>query len=230
LKTGDPVQIHVVVENLGPDYSSPLWLEFWGSTLGGWNYDALLLDPSEVIPSLAAGGRFDLTTTKTLIGAPDGLRTVVAWIDRPGQNSDPNWDNNSKAARGKRLLAISPPTGANLALDQLSMRETPGQWDYEVYLRASGRVRNTGSGPSGPFWVEFWASDRLDYPQLNECLGGFVTTSLDPGQEYVFTDYVAAIYSSSIPHWRLYGCFVDRTDQVHETDETDNYIFLSVLP
>lgn len=227
-KPGDLISVSITIANLGAADAGPFWLEFWGSQLGGFNYDTLLLDRSERLAGLAAGQSRTLTLTKPLLGVPDRPWTVVAWVDRLQEVYEESSESNNRyAVPRKRVLVIRPSTGANLVLENFAVEPDtlrPGQ-----EMRLGGTVRNAGTGNSGPFWIEFWASLEQLYPTLDFMLCDSIgVPNLAPGQEVRLSDYPRTLYGPQrIPQGTFaIGCFVDRVDSVNETDESDNYVFL----
>jgi len=224
LKPGDIIGLSVTVENRGAIANNPIWLEFWGSTLGGLSPSVLLLDLSERLPALAPGERRTLTLQKPLLGVPDGPYTMVAFVDRLCEGGDMDWANNRFAVAGKRLLVVRPPTGANLTLEGFVV---PGQVVPGESLRVSGTVRNSGTADSGGHWIEFWGARDPAYPALDFILCYSIpVVNLAPGQSLDLSKYTLTIYPN-VPATGIHsvGCFVDRVDQVNETDESDNYTF-----
>jgi len=223
---GGIVTIWITIANQGSADAGPFWLEWWGSQLGGLNIWPLLLDQSEYLPGLRAGESRTMTLYKPLMGVPDGPYTVVAVVDRLGQVAESNESNNRRAASGKRMLVIRPSSGANLDLESFDVASnplTPGQVFYPT-----GTVRNAGTANSGEFWIEFWGSTQQGYPQTDFMLCDSIKiNNLAPGEVVYLSLYPRTAYSDLPGGSCAIGCFVDRIDQVNETNESDNYWFLS---
>jgi chitodextrinase len=218
LAPGSTITLTVEVANIGTGDTGPFWLEYWGSRTGGVTLSDFLADSTH-FANLAPGQTVRLTMVKRLYGVPDGPYSVVVFADRPGDVSETNEANNRLTVAGKRLLVIRPPTGANLTLSGFDCHPNFAN------VALNGIVRNTGTGDSGPFWVEFWACpDDPDYPRLDRFLCDSIRMSnLAPAEEVDLSTLVRLIYPT-VPQGRYAViCFVDRLDQVAETDETDNY-------
>jgi hypothetical protein len=160
------------------------------------------------------------------MGVPDGPYTVVAVLDRLGQVAESNEGNNRCAVARKRLLVIRPSGGANLVLENFGV--TPEPLRRGLGFQPSGRVRNSGTENSGAFWIEFWGSLQQVYPEINFMLCDSIrVNNLAPGQALDLANYPRTVYADVPLVNCAVGCFVDRADQVNETDESDNYQFLS---
>ena len=89
------------------------------------------------------------------------------------------------------------------------------------------KVRNAGTENSGTFWIEFWGSRDQSYPQLDFILCDSIKIeNLAPGEMLDLAKYWCIMYGDVPPGNYAIVCFVDRVDQVNETDESDNYQFL----
>jgi subtilase family serine protease len=168
------------------------------------------------------------------MGVPDGPYTVVAVLDRLGQVAESNEANNRYAVSGKRVLVVRPSGGANLVLENFlgvpSLEPLgPGRGFLPI-----AKVRNAGTENSGTFWIEFWASRDQSYPQLDFILCDSIKIeNLAPGEMLDLAEYWCIMYRNVPPGNYAIVCFVDRVDQVNETDESDNYQFLrdqSIVP
>jgi len=216
---GDTIVLTVELENIGNGNTGPFWLEYWGSRDGGLTLSDFL-SVSDRVANLAPGARARLSSAKALWGVPDGPYSVVVFADRPGDVTEADRANNRAGVSGKRLLVIRPPTGANLGLTSFSL--SSGQWPD---IGLGGAVRNAGTSDSGPFWIEFWvAPGDPDYPWLDRYARDSIhVDNLAPDGMLNLYSYPASFYGS-LPagEYVLIG-FVDRLDQVMETDETDNY-------
>jgi len=163
-----------------------------------------------------------LVTTKTLAGVPDGPYSVVIVADRPNDVEEADEANNRYVVAGKRLLVVRPPTGANLVLENFTFAQGP-QWPA---VALGVVVRNTGAADSGPFWIEFWACPGdPDYPWLDRfCCDSIGIPNLAPGEEFDLSTVTRSFYATQIlPGTYAIIGFIDRLDNVIETDETDNY-------
>lgn len=224
-KPGDLITIYLWIANRGFGDAGPFWLEFFGSRLGGLENGVLLMDLSERVSGLGAGQSIGLTLHKPLMGVPDGPYTVVAMVDRLEEVPESNEANNRLAVAGKRILAIRSLTGANLVLESFLIPPEPliaGQ-----VVQFAGTVRNSGSADTGKFWIEFWGSREQCYPQLDFMLCDSIpVANLAPAEAINLADYARRIYTAVASGSCAIGCFVDRADQVNETDESDNYQFV----
>lgn len=140
--------------------------------------------------------------------------------DRPGDVAETDEANNRFTVPGKRLLVTRPPTDANLTISGFNVithRSPP----------FDGTVRNTGTAPSGPFWIEFWAAaGDPDYPTLERYFtDSILVHNLEPDEEVDLRHHNQSFYLVPEGQYTVI-CFVDRLDQVIETDETDNYQFV----
>jgi len=230
-KPGDLISVSITIENRGTDAAGGFWLEFWGSNLGGFLDTMLLLDQSERISGLAAGATLSLNLSKPLMGVPDAPWTLVGVVDRLAEVAESNEGNNRYAVPRKRVLVMRPSTGANLVLESLTVE--PSVMYVGDDMNVSLGVRNTGTAASGTFWIEFWGSQTQPYPVLEFMLADSIKVeNLNPGEMLILSDYPVRLYGGPPPYGSLptgplaVGCFVDRIDQVNETDESDNYIFL----
>ena len=217
LAPGDTITVTVEVANVGTADTGPFWLEYWGSRDGGVTLADFLADSTR-FANLAPGQTVRISTAKRLYGIPDGPYSVVVFADRPQDVSETNEANNRLTVAGKRLLMIRPPTGANLALENFGCNIAGAT------IALDGTVRNTGGGDAGPFWIEFWASPGdPDYPWLDRYLCDSVrVNNLAPGGALSLLGILRPIYPLPAGTYAVVG-FVDRPDQVAETDETDNY-------
>jgi hypothetical protein len=216
---GDTITLTVELANIGTANTGPFWLEYWGSRDGGLTL-CDFLTVSDYIADLAPGKRVQLASVKPLWGIPDGPYSVVVFADRPNNVDETDEGNNRRVVAGKRLLVVRPATGANLVLGYFTC--TPGQWPN---VGMGGYVHNNGTAESGPFWIEFWITPGdPDYPWLDRyACDSIRVDNLTVGQTLYLNDYARTFYAS-IPggEYAVIG-FVDRLDQVIETDETDNY-------
>jgi len=221
---GQNIALQARVENRGTVPSGPFWVEFFGSRLGGLSLDELVAD-SVWIPDIAAGGAVDLSLTRTLYSIPDGPYTIVVVADRLNEVIETNESNNRMAVAGKRLLAIRPATQANLTVEGFAFGPNPIHRGQGITL--AGQVRNTGTQDSGTFWIEFWGSRNEDSPELGFFLCDSVPVpNLAPGGSVDLSTIYRALYSRVPVGSCAVICFVDRTDLVNETNETDNYAVL----
>jgi hypothetical protein len=233
-KPGDSMTMWITIANQGSADAGPFWMEWWGSNLGGLNIWPQLMDQSLCVSGLRAGESRTMTLTRPLMGVPDGPYTVVAVLDRLGQVAESNEGNNRYAVSGKRVLVARPSVGANLVLENFmgvpSLEPLgPGRGFLPI-----AKVRNAGTENSGTFWIEFWASRDQSYPQLDFILCDSIKIeNLAPGEMIDLAEYWCIMYRDVPPGNYGIVCFVDRVDQVNETDESDNYQFLrdqSIVP
>jgi hypothetical protein len=219
LAPGDEVTFTINIANTGSANTGPFWLEYWGSRDGGVTLGDFLAD-SNRLSNLAPGQTVQLSTTKRLYGLPDGPYSVVVVADRPSEIAETDESNNRRVVASKRLLVIRPPTGANLVIENFGVADP-----YSFAGTFIGKVRNFGAAASGPFWVEFWACpDDPDYPWLDRFAYGSIRAgNLAPGAEIDLGPIVRGLYPNVSPGPYAVICFVDRLDEVNETDETDNY-------
>jgi hypothetical protein len=223
LAPGDPVTFTVDLANPGLWYFEPFWLEYWGSRDGGVTLSDFLC-VSDVVTDLSGALSLRVTTTKALWGIPDGPYTVVVFANRPNIGYDEWPRNNRYAVPRKRLLVIRPQTGADLTV-RLGDVQIVGSPPQIVFSNL--QVYNGGTANSGQFWVEFWlCPGDADYPWLDRFARDSIQMdNLDPatvdvyyGQSFLYDSVPAGEYSLIV--------FVDRLDQVIETDETNNYVLL----
>jgi hypothetical protein len=228
LGPGNTVTLTVEVANIGTANTGPFWLEYWGSRDGGVTIRDFLADSTH-FANLAPGQTVRLSTTKQLYSIPDGPYSVVVFADRPGNVEEANEANNRLTIAGKRLLVIRPPSGANLVVEDFRCSAEITQCGFQ------GLVRNIGTGNSGPFWIEVWlCPGDPDYPWLDRfACDSIHVDNLAPGGEFNLDRFYARpLYVTPTGSYTVI-CFVDRPDQVAETDETDNYAIargVTVLP
>ena len=186
------------------------------SRTGGLSPDDSLAG-SDRISNLAPGQTARFTSAKPLAGVPDGSYSLVVVADPPGEVVEADETNNRRPIAGTRLLVIRPPSQANLVISQFVADVT-----YPTY---AGTVRNTGTEPTGPFWVEFWlGSEDPHYPTPTVFAGGSIFhPGLQPGRRMEIGRYGRELTDAARNRGRAVICVVDRLDQVAETDETDNY-------
>jgi hypothetical protein len=215
LVPGDSVTFTFEIANTGTANTGPFWVEFLGSLNGGLTLSTFLAD-SERIDNLAPGQSVRLSKTKPLNSIADGPYTVVIAADRPGDVAESNEGNNRLPVVGKRLLTVRPETQANLTVADFAVNPVSGL--------ISGTVRNSGTGHSGPFWTEFWASaGDPDYPSLQSYIcNSIYCEDLGPGESLNIADY-GLVRAANLAQGFTYVCFVDRPDEVAEQDEADNY-------
>jgi len=224
LRPGSAVSFTGQIANLGPAATGPFWLEFWGSRTGGLTLDRFLAD-SIRIAGLAPGETYQISLTKSLYAIPDGPYTVVVAADRPGQVSDGNRLNNRAVVGRKKLLIIRPQTRANLTIEGFRFGRTKSVTRGQR-VTIAGVVKNTGTESCGPFWIEFWGSRNQQYPNLGWYMCDSIWVGgLAPGAQVDLSAYERTVYDSMAQGPCAIGCFVDRTDLVNETDESDNYVF-----
>jgi hypothetical protein len=223
LAPGDPVTFTVDLANPGPWYFGPFWLEYWGSRDGGVTLSDFLC-VSDVVTSLSGVTSLRLTTTKALWGIPDGPYTVVVFANRPNIGYDEWPRNNRYAVPRKRLLVIRPQTGVDLTvrLGDVQIVGSPPQIAF-----SNVEVYNGGTEYSWQFWVEFWlCPGDADYPWLDRfACDSIQVDNLAHSTVRVFY-YQPALYDSVPAGEYTLIAFVDRLDQVIETDETNNYVLL----
>ena len=223
LAPGDPVTFTVDLVNSGTLATGPFWLEYWGSRDGGVTLSNFLAI-SDVASNLAPGESRHTSSTKSLLGIPDGPYSVVVLADRLNHVAEADKLNNRRVIAGKRLLVIRPPTGADLTINiqGVNIVNSPPQLSF------SGEVLNNGTADSGPFWVEFWlCPGDADYPWLNRfACDSLLVNNLPAHGSLNLSSLQPLLYNSTPPgEYTLIG-FVDRLDQVNETDETNNFALL----
>ncbi|MCX8038062.1 MAG: hypothetical protein N3D11_13615, partial [Candidatus Sumerlaeia bacterium] len=176
LQPGSLVSFDVDFINRGTTATDLFWVEFWGSRTGGITLDTFLCDSVQIGP-LAAGASFHLDLDRPLYAVSDGPYTVVVTANRPAGGL-----YGRRAATGKRLLMIRPQSLANVQVLGFALGAT------KVIARGqtvplAGVVINAGSQPTGPFWIEFWASRDQQYPTLERFVCDSIPVSnLAPGQ------------------------------------------------
>jgi hypothetical protein len=226
LQPGSTVTAIVTIANLGGVEAEPFWLEFWGSRLGGMQLSQLLLDRSEVITGLAPGTSRTLILDKPLMDVSDGPYTFMAVVDRTEQVAEHMEWNNRYAVAGKRLLVVRPPTNANLVLESLDAAIVVDYVGGPPLLVFDATIRNAGTEDSGAFWIEFWGTREGCYPTLDFMLCDSIwVENLAPGEILDFQNETLGVYDGAPIDTIGIGCFVDRADQVNETEESDNYRF-----
>jgi hypothetical protein len=223
LQPGGPITLGAFVENLG-QASGGFWLEFWGSRTGGLTLDALIAS-SQYIPGLATLGSYPFEGSRSLSSLPDGLYSVVMVVDRPNRVAEWNEGNNRFVVPNKRILTVRPPAAVNLAVQNFGVSPLPQGGQVAHF---TGSVRNSGTGNSGPFWIEFWQSPASSYyPQLGRMICDPISVSnLGPGASIDLSAYPKIVYAG-VTSSGQFGVVVDRTDKVNETDKTDNYRFVN---
>ncbi len=221
---GSPLTLWARVENRGAQNAGPFWVEFFGSRTGGIWLDEFLAD-SVFIPGLPAGAATDLALNRSLYSIPDGPYSVVVAVDRPGMVAESNEANNRRVVAGKRLLTIRQPTQANLIVEGFTAAPNPLHRGQPVVF--GGRVRNTGTQNSGPFWIEFWVTRTPDQPQLDAFLcDSIFVPDLPPAAALELSAHARTVYSRAPLGSVGIICFADKTDLVNETHEEDNYTLL----
>jgi hypothetical protein len=225
IQPGQDVDIGVIVFNQGTVDAGPFWVEYFGSQLGGLGPWAQIIDQSDRIPGLAAGTSFSITGLKPLAGIADGSWTVVAIADRLEEVAESDEGNNRYVVPANRALVVRPAITVNLVLDDFSLTSgvlSPGQ-----PMQVNATVRNDGTTSSGLFWIEFWALAEKCYPTLDFIISDSIRVpNLAPGEVLTLTDHTATMYGWIPPGTYAIGCYVDRADQVGETEESDNYILV----
>jgi hypothetical protein len=198
----------------------PFWIEVWGSRTRGLTLDGFLID-SLPVNALAGGAQYDFSVNSPAYAVPDGPYTVVVTANRPVAA------NYGRRAIGEaKLLMIRPQTQANLKIEGFAMGSATLLTRGNPATLA-GTVRNAGSAAAGPFWIEFWASTNQQYPSLDWFLcDSIFVNGLAPGAVINLATYARNLYGTIPTGPCAVGCFVDRTDMVNETDETDNYTFI----
>ena len=219
----DAATFTLTVENQGTTDTGRFWIEYWGSSDYGLTLHYFLAK-SDLIENLAPGEALSLVQAKPLYSVPDGPYSVVIVADRPGNVAETNEANNRFVVAGKRLLVIRPQTDANLVLENFAFAAA----DTSPAIQLGGTVRNTGTNDSGAFWIEFWACPGdPDYPWLHTfCCDSILVENLAPGEAFDLSTQHRQFYSGLTPGIYAIIGFVDRLDQVNETDETDNYTVL----
>jgi hypothetical protein len=224
---GSIIQLSARVENRGTVAGGPFWLEFWGSKLGGLSLDEFLAD-SERVPGIPAGGAVDLNLTRSLYSIPDGPYAITVVADRLNEVGDSNRTNNRRAVAAKRLLTVRPPSNANVRVEGLLL---PNPISTGEPFKIKGVVRNVGTQPSGPFWIEFWASpDQSDLTLRYPLCDSILVPNLAPDQydDLSSHTHLRSLYPNlpTSPTLVAIICFADRNDLVNETNEADNYLIL----
>jgi len=219
-RPGDLMTCSVTIQNVGATDTASFWIEFWGSRDGGLTLSDLLRE-SLFIANLRPGQTATLVSHAPLYSLPDGPYSLTVAADRPGEVDEANERNNRLTVPGKRLLTIRPQGQANLKVVF-----------FEPYSNMDAEIVNSGTADSGPFWVEFWAAPgNPAYPGLNYFAADSIfCPNLPPGGELWTRAYERLPFDWLRRTNRTIICFVDRLDQVAETDETDNYAFYHLLP
>lgn len=207
------------------------WVEFWGSRAGGLTFDYYLGTSYLVDPGIAGNGFTVVDGSTGLYSIPDGAYVPTITLDRPDTVEESVEFDNRRTVAGPSILVLRGQTDTNLVLDNFSfLPQWPRAGDP---VQLGGQVMNNGTAPSGPFWIEFWGSfDQPGkfYPSLDFYLCDSIGVSdLAPGASLDLSGYSRTLYGVP-PHDMLQtfsvGCYVDRTDLVNETNETDNYEFV----
>ena len=226
IKPGSSLALGTFVQNDGASPAGPFWLEMWGSRTGGLMLD-LLLAESRVVGPLPAGDGSSLITTSPLYSIPDGPYSFVFVADRPGQVAESNEADNRAVVSGKRLLVVRPQTNANLMITGFTFGPNPVRTGQNLNL--GGYVKNAGTQNSGPFWIEFWGSYSRVYPDLDFFLcDSILIPDLAPGTSVSLNSYTRTLYNCPSGTFKT-GVFIDRLDQVNETNEANNYSFIDGL-
>jgi hypothetical protein len=212
-KPGDLMTCSVTLRNAGASDTGPFWVEFWGSRDGGLTLSEMLRE-SVVANNLRPGQTATLVSHAPLYSLPDGRYSLTVVADRLGNVEETVAGNNRLTVGNKRLLMIRPQGLANLTV--------------EFFLPAynmDARIINSGTADSGPFWVEFWAApgDPI-YPGLHYFAADSIyCPNVPAGGELWTRSYERLAYDWLRGTDHTIICFVDRSDHVSETDETDNY-------
>jgi hypothetical protein len=223
LAPGDSITLTVDLINSGAVATGPFWLEYWGSRDGGVTLSDFVAF-SDVVSNLAPGETRHISPTKPLNGIPDGPYSVVVFADRPDNMPEANKLNNRRVVVGKRLLLIRPPTGADLTihLQTVNIANSPSQISF------IGEVDNNGTADSGRFWIEFWlCPGDADYPWFDRFACDSILVNNVPAHGSLnLSSYHPLLYGSVPASEYTFIGFVDRLDQVIETDETNNYVLI----
>lgn len=219
---GTTFALSAEITNQGLENTGPFWVEYWGSRDGGLTLDEFIAD-STYLPNLGAGRTVPIQFTASPYSLADGPYTVVIVVDRPGEVAESDETNNRHAVAGKRLLMLHLPKEVNLQLRDFELTQRLVGLGQDLL----GTIVNTSlSEDSGPFWIEFWGSWNEDYPTLDFFVADSIRVeNLGPGESIDLDDY--NIYTVGMPpaEYTIIG-FVDRLDQVNETNEADNYMFI----
>jgi len=213
------------------DIHRPFWIEFWASRTGGLSFDYYAIPSIRYDAGLPGNSSIEISGQDYLYSFPDGAYTPTVTIDRPQDIRESAENNNRWALPGASFILLRTPTGADLTVRDFSFGPNWAKAGDTIQL--GGRVVNEGTGDSGPFWIEFWGSaDAPDkyYPTLDFFLCDSVhIDNLPPGGSIDLSNYTRTL--NPVPDHDMMqtfsvGCFVDRTDLVNETNETNNYQFI----
>jgi hypothetical protein len=209
------------VRNNSSEDARDVWIELFASESGGLDYmrSGITLTRSEKI-TVPAHSQQTFNFNQAFEKLPDGTYSVVAVVNRcgvPDNPGDVDPSNNRRVLSGRVVLRNPASSVANLEWET-----TPTVSLVGTHLTVSGRVRNVGTGSTGPFWTEVFYG-TLDASGMftihgTPC-GGQHCSNLGPGETL---DVGFDAYVPEGVMWTI-GVITDSTDLVPETDETDNY-------
>ncbi|MBM3333138.1 M6 family metalloprotease domain-containing protein [Candidatus Sumerlaeota bacterium] len=233
LAPGDPISYTTFIWNRENNYPNTMycedapaaWLEFWACRTN-LTFDYLAL-PSKRTGTIALANNQVFSTTGPLSSIPDGSYILTMALDRPNEVRESTEKDNRLWPLSQKFLVLRPETNADLVVENFSF--SPQLVHNGDPIAFSGRVANRGTERSGPFWIEFWGSPNAAdkyYPTLEFYLcNSIYISNLQPGG---FWDLSNSPRTLSVPPYvttctMSVLCYADRSDQVNEKNETNNY-------
>ncbi len=213
----------------GSPTNTPFWLEALPSKTGGFTMARLggTITESASVSSYP-GGTQTLTPAQTLNWLPDGIYTVVPFINRPvlGGPSESVYTDNWAPIAGKRLRVRNTQTpDCNLVLENPVFFRSGNS----VTINASIRNLGPGTSPAYGFWVEH-AYGTLSPEGLFIPTGylgsGIRMGALAPNTAYSYSH----TKTGYLPANTVLAIMADSTDLVPETNEQDNWKWDGVVP
>ncbi|MCX8035475.1 MAG: S8 family serine peptidase [Candidatus Sumerlaeia bacterium] len=217
------------VQNLGGVASAPCWLEIWLSNKASFSSLDTLACNSVLMPSLAPGGAFQLSTVdgRLMAGVSDGLYRVGVVVDRLDQQREVS-ESNNRVYRTDRLLQVGAgSTQADLTVENFDFQ--PAAVVARDRIGLTGQVVNRGVQMSRGVWVEFWASRSTTGATLDYLLCTSVRVGpLGPGESFDLAGLIRTVNTPAdgLPSGRYrIGVLIDRLGEQVETNKANNRIF-----
>ncbi len=211
----------------GPHTSNPIWLEFFASNNGGFTLSRFggTVTNSQALNGFG-GGVMSFTLPQTLNWLPDGIYTIVGFVNRPGTGgpTEHKYSDNWAPLAGKRLR-VRNTQAANSNIVLLNPTYTRNGNVVTVF----GTIKNTGSTatPDYGFWIES-AYGSLS-AEGNFMPAGYIGGGVKVGR---LGSQEAINYSQmgTAPPNSALAIMADSTDLVPETEERDNWDFNGHIP
>ncbi len=211
----------------GPATDTPFWMEAQLSKTGGFTPARFggTLTQSAIVNGYS-GGTQTLAPAQTLNWLPDGIYTIVPFINRPGLGgpTESLYTDNWAPIAGKRLRVrnTQAPT-CNLVVENPVFTRSGN----DVTITASIRNQGPGTSPAYGFWLEhaYGTLSPEGLFMLSGYMGGGINIgALAPGAAYSYTK------TGTVPANAAVAIMADSTDLVPETNEQDNWKWDGVVP